>query len=389
MPRKTKPVRKFGVLVYHPATEEVLALENLLSFQRRARLRKKALAKAIARHEERLSKLDEEGRKAMERVELIGKQLAERKRLLVPVHASRAIARIGDALALHAPDSAEVLVPRPETIQKFYRRDKPSDRESQADVVVMLVNGLHDHFLAQAARCRQRGQKYAVVQIALRTTRHPNTEAWRELWRNAAVVWTYYPLDVWIKEDGGAPVDFNFYHAPLGVDPKVFNLESETPYMPRTVMICTSGARLSQESTLECDRACRAVDGVLFQLGPKLTFQSRAYQLTGIPDKELAEMYRRCKYVSGLRRHEGFELPAAEGLMCGARPVLYDKPHYRTWYDGHAIFIPEGDPAEVVRSLTDVFSREPDPVGVDEFAQVARKFNWKSIASGFWERALA
>lgn len=297
---------------------------------------------------------------------------------LVPTHHSRAIARIGDALAQHAPTN--VVIDRIHPPRKDTRAHHRIPSEENSDLVVLFVNGLHDHFEALAERCLQRGQRYAVVQIALRTTRQPKTEQWRKLWRGAAAVWSYYPLPLWINEDSGRRVDFNFYHAPLGVETAVFmDLDRERSYT-----VCTSGARRNQEGVGECDDAAAEVGGMVFQLGPTFKMKAPTTFLTGLSDPALAEMYSRCLFVSGLRRHEGFELPAAEGLICGARPILFDKPHYRIWFDGSGEFVPEADPLEVTRHLVSIFRRDRRPVSQDEKTAASQLFDWATIVSGFW-----
>src|SRR3990172_5414172 len=95
-------------------------------------------------------------------------------KLIIPTHHSRAIARISDALASCAPADADVA--RPETIRKDVHRSRQIEGEADAHLVVMLVNGLRDHFLAQAERCQRRGQKFASFPILLRNPLHPTTE---------------------------------------------------------------------------------------------------------------------------------------------------------------------------------------------------------------------
>jgi len=301
---------------------------------------------------------------------------------IVPRHESRAIVQIGEALAHWCPDDVQ----RIEVPRKDSRRGWLVQGEDQGDLLVLFVNGMRDHYMAQAARARARGQKYAVVQIALRTTRHPRTEQWRELWRGASVVWSYYPLGLWIAEEGGAPIDFNFFHAPLGVDADVFKIgaEGKRPYT-----ICTSGYRRNQEGVAECDEAVHALGEKLLQLGPTFEMRSDTSFLSGISDADLADFYGQCQFVSGLRRTEGFELPAAEGLLCGARPVLFDRPHYRCWYEPWGEFVREDSFDLVKRDLIQLFDRGARPVTGVERAAAAKLFDWERICKGFWERANA
>lgn len=303
-------------------------------------------------------------------------------RVVIPNHHSRAIQRIGDALARHVPAGVEVA--RFDGIRKDQKRGREIEGERDGDVVVLFVNGIIDHQTALAQRCLDRGQKYAVVQIALRTTRQPLPSQWFDIWRRAQTVWSYYPLLKWMEEER-SHLAFDFYHAPLGVDSQVFTAE---PAVARDVLVCTSGARRSQESVAECDDAAVALGGTVFQLGNEFNMRARTHYAVGITDAEVAAWYRRCRWVSGLRRHEGFELPAAEGLLCGARPVLYDKPHYRCWYDGLADFVREGQANDVTRDLVALFQTGGRLVTAAERERAKNLFNWETICRGFWERVL-
>lgn len=307
-------------------------------------------------------------------------------RVLIPEHPSPALVRIADALMKHAPIGIECSkIPHP---RKDVRSGRPIPGEDQGDVVVLFCNGLRDHHQALADRCLTRGQRYVVFQIALRTTRHPRTDQWRRLWKDAVFVQSYYPLALWIAEDRGAPVDFNFYNAPLGVDASVFTLPPHGAH--RDILVCTSGFQRNQEGVAECDEAAVSVDGRIFQLGPNLDhMKSQVSYATGISDEELARWYQQCQWVCGLRRHEGFELPAAEGLLCGARPILYDRPHYRCWFNAWAEFVPEEPRDLVVESLKRLFARGPKPVTEFERSIASTVFDWGRIVRGFWERCEA
>jgi glycosyltransferase involved in cell wall biosynthesis len=106
----------------------------------------------------------------------------------------------------------------------------------------------------------------------------------------------------------------------------------------------------------------------------------------GIDDHRLAEYYSQARYVSGLRRGEGFELPVVEGLACGARPICFDLPCYTHWFAEHAVFVPESGQEELTDALTDIFRRTPRPVSPAERSRVLETFSWESICRGFWMR---
>jgi hypothetical protein len=111
--------------------------------------------------------------------------------------------------------------------------------------------------------------------------------------------------------------------------------------------------------------------------------------LHGIDDATLARVYSECHFVSGLRRVEGFELPAAEGLLCGARPIFFDGPHYRAWFDTFAEFIPEAASTTWSRRSRRFSGTGARPVTDAERADAARRFDWREIARGFWDRILS
>ncbi len=270
---------------------------------------------------------------------------------------SLSLKRVARALTQYKPDWVEIV-----------------DSEADADLVVLHVIGRQDQILKQAAKTKS----YAVIQYAIRSTMRPETEGWIPLWQNAKLVWSYYDLPYLCYEDGSSHW-FPFYHAPLGVDERFIAEERD-----REFRIMTSGQSYLTESVRECIIAARETDGLIFHLGDELN-QEKTFCMTGIPDGALIDVYSRCQYVSGLRRIEGFELPAAEGLLCGARPIMFDKPHYGQWFSDFAIFIPENSRQEVIQSLKNVFLSEYVPVSQEEIEAARKLFNWKTIVEGFWK----
>lgn len=288
--------------------------------------------------------------------------------LEVPGGMSRAMDRVANALALYAPKHVET-----------------TQVPSESDLVVVHVIG-YPETEKFVGLIRKAGKRYAIMQYCMRTTQRPNTNDWRDIWAGAVCVWSYYDLPQLIREDGGAPVDFNFYHAPLGVDAWAFY-----PYDRPTVRnftILTSGYVAETEGVREAEEAVRRVNGNHFHLGPDLGFSPLTRRALGISDDELAGVYRSCRFVAGLRRAEGFEMPAAEGLVCGARPVCFDRPHYRRWFEPWAVFIPEGTFEEVVVSLTGLFEHAREagipPVSFEESRAAAARFDWATLVPAFW-----
>lgn len=278
----------------------------------------------------------------------------------IPVE-SHGLRRVAEALVRHAPPGVEMV------------------DQDEADLVVLHVIGRQDRNRARAERLTKRGQRYAVVQYCVRSTMRPSTEGWLPLWENAVTVWSYYDLKALCIEDG-TPTNFEFYHAPLGADGVFHPRNGEREYV-----IATHGVAWTAESVREAYHAAMRVGGEVFHLGQKFRRDCMTC-MTGIDDDTLAKMYSRCEFVACLRRTEGFELPAVEGLLCGARPVCFDRDHYRQWYEPWAVFIQEGSREEVIDSLEVVFHEGARPVSDAERRAVRTLFNWEAVVGGFWSR---
>jgi hypothetical protein len=216
----------------------------------------------------------------------------------------------------------------------------------------------------------------------MRSTEQSDTMHWVNMWLRATCVWSYYDLFELMAQDQLELAALNFYHAPLGVSP-VFAFREST-YSSRNYTILTSGYIAESECVIECSNAAAEVKGSVLHLGPKLPFVKATFA-ENVSDSTLVHMYRSVLYVAGLRRVEGFELPAAEGLICGARPIMFDRPHYRKWFDPWAIFIEEGPADFVQEQLVAVFRRPYRPVELREVALAADQFSWPKICKGFWE----
>lgn len=251
--------------------------------------------------------------------------------------------------------------------------------EKTADLVILYAYGHRRHTKYHVDRLREKGKRSAIIQLSIRSTPNPNTKDWIYIWRKAELVWSYLNLPKLCKEDGNK-ANFDFYYAPLGVDSKIFK---ETKSRRKFIIANTgTGSRSSNECKNEVISAARTLGKNIFQLGygPR---SDVAYS-NGMDDKMLANYYSRCEFVSGLRRVEGFELPVIEGLLCGARPICFDRPHYRHWFDKLAEFIPEDN--NVSESIRKLFVKGTKPVSEEEKKYVKTHFNWKTITKGFWKR---
>lgn len=295
--------------------------------------------------------------------------------IAMPPIDSRSFHRISQALVTHAPDGVAFVA-----------------SEDTADLVVFLVIG-YPETVAGVERVVAKGKRYAIVQACLRSTQEPSTEKWLPLWSGAACVWSYYDLKAALLEDldrgeiGGREKKHwsqtNFYHAPLGVDSAVFRPAD----VRKRFTMATSGYVPETEGVLEAMEAARRVGGSVFHLGPTdARYGVYVSSALGISDELLAKRYAECRYVAGLRRCEGFEMPAAEGLLCGARPIMFDAPHYRQWFEPWAEFIPEGDFETVTTAIEQLFRSPARLVTDSEREAAAARFHWPTIIAGFWER---
>ncbi len=273
-----------------------------------------------------------------------------------------AIHRIVNAVKKYAPSRVEFV-----------------KNEDEADLLILYVYGFRRHTKYRIDRLHKKGKKHAIIQLCIRSTPNPNTLSWIPLWEKAEVVWSYYDLRKLCKQDGNK-AKFNFYYAPLGVDSEIFK---ETKYKRKFVIANTgTGSRFSNECKNEVISAARTLGKNIFQLG--YGARSDVAYSNGMDDKMLAIYYSACEFVSGLHRVEGFELPVIEGLLCGARPICFDRPHYRHWFDKLAEFIPEE--GDIVDSVRKVFEKGAKPVTDKEKEYVKTHFDWKKITKGFWQR---
>lgn len=283
---------------------------------------------------------------------------------------SRAMTRIANALTQHAPAGV-----------------KPVRRQSDADLVLLHV--INQDAIPYAQSLTARGQKYAVVQCCLQTAGLSQESDWHEFWRQSVVVWSYYYLADYARTEHAT----NYYHAPLGIDP-VFHQHTPLGSLHRllrgtvltTGYVTGPGAEAIQEVWQAADRLglnCvhigpSSVSGMTYK-----PFHWQSYK--DISDEALSTLLRRVSWVASLRHVEGFELPAAEGLACGARPVLFDQSDLRCWYGEHAEYVPECAGEELVGRLIEVFNRAPRPVTESERQSVMQRFDWRRIAEGFWK----
>lgn len=240
------------------------------------------------------------------------------------------------------------------------------------------------HSIGPHVEANLQAPQYAVIQYCFRSARYDeNRDHFRDVWKRARAVWSYYDL----REE--MPEGAAFYHAPLGVDGRTFRGNGRDP---RYVGVVSSGYvnGACAEAIEEVAEAALRAGLSVFHLGPAAIEnmaprEERSWRAgCNLSDDDLAGVYGHARWVSGLRHVEGFELPVLEGLACGARPVVFDRPDMRQWYEGVAEFVPESSGPELVGELERVFRSQPRPVTAEERREVLRRFDWEALAQNFW-----
>jgi len=245
----------------------------------------------------------------------------------------------------------------------------------EADLVVLHVAGKNIHTTEAAQRILAQGKQYAVIQYAFLTTRNKDPNDWKKLWDGAKVVWSYYDLSAYITR---------FYHAPIAADQDLFfRTNDEKKY---TVGTLGDDGSYRIECFGEVHLAAFQVGGNVAHVGNLIGTYSNVDRLANISDDELRTFYNRCNWFSALRRVEGFEMGVVESLLCGTRPIVFDNPNYRRWFDGLVKFISEKSVGNILSELRNVLRETPQPVTDEEIEEVKRRFDWNKIITGFWER---
>ena len=285
---------------------------------------------------------------------------------------SPAMVRIANALRRHAPASVTFV-----------------DDHREADLVVLYVIGW-DQVQWVRENLDLSRQHFAVVQCCLRTAGQPVLTEWAKFWKRASAVWSYYSRMTEIADQNA----INFLYAPLGVDEVFF---SEQLYRHERSGVVTTGhlSHPAAEAIEEVWAAALKLDMEVFHLGTKhvsgvdVSKYPNVNLFAYMSDKMMVDIMSRAQWSCALRHCEGFELPAAEGLACGLRPVLFAQTDLHRFYGPHAVYVSECDGQELVDKLTGILAAVPIPVSDREREEVRRLFDWKLVAETFWTAALS
>jgi len=244
----------------------------------------------------------------------------------------------------------------------------------RADIVILHVIGLEA--IEEANRLISQGKKYIVIQYC--GCSGDDLSPWHLLWKNSLFVWSYYDLSSHAQSQG-----FRFYYAPLGID-EIFTIPPSQSIKRRN-RIMTSGyvSHPSQEPIQEVWLAAERLGIEIVHLGPSNVTGVTHYPdniifIGGISDNGLRDYYHSCKWVSALRHIEGFELPAIEGLSCGARPLCFPQVSIQYWYGGYPWYVRESTGKNLADSISQ-FLLANDYVSQSETKEVRKIFDWTRI----------
>lgn len=253
---------------------------------------------------------------------------------------------------------------------------------ADADLVVLYV--ISDDAVPYAASLLDANKQYAVVQCCYVTAATGSTVItydWQVMWSHAAAVWSYL----------GLPFK-HYLHMPLGVDDVFRQSEIIAGATDRHLVLTTGYVNGDGcEAISDVWRAAGVVPRVSpLHIGPArvegMSEPDDWLSVTDITDTHMLQLYRKARFVSGLRYIEGFELPAAEAACCGATPIVFDQPDMRWWYGDLAIFVPETGGESLVSTLSTIFSQSYDRLrlGAHKIAAARTRFDWSILCGRFW-----
>jgi hypothetical protein len=183
------------------------------------------------------------------------------------------------------------------------------------------------------------------------------------------------------------PPGAQFYQSPLGVDPVFRQPSTFTERRPYKVLTSGYVNGHGMEALEEPAQVALALGHQPVHLGPLpsgLTKPWHDHMYHGIGDWELKLLYHRSEYVAAMRYVEGFEFPAAEGLVNGCRPIMFDRSDARCWFNDWAHFVPECSGPELEAHLYKILEQTAAKVTAEEIAAAKKLFNWSTIVSSFW-----
>lgn len=260
--------------------------------------------------------------------------------------------------------------------REFVKRAPPTvefvDYVKQADFQII-------HCLGAGSLTKIWHKRYILFQHNFLNADISNPNVWLGVFGQAMLVVSYADLPNQLKS-----TNFQFHMTPWGVDLSTFvNRDCK-----RNTKLLTTGWSSFGEALRECYLAVKQRQQNMVNVGADFNFGEGFKAVSRLTDAELCDLYNDCEFVSGLRFNEGFEISIIEGLACGCRPICFDIPVYRKWFDGLVSFVPHCSGRALVRKLEDVLKRGAMPISRDEKIRLRTQFDWQQVVDSFWNRVL-
>lgn len=270
-------------------------------------------------------------------------------------------------------------------IARALQRHKPADVEivrnpQNADMIVLYAIG--SDYIKMAREILDNRQTYVVVQCCLGSSDAARRERWHEMWQQSRLVWSYYDLRETAEEVG-----FKFYHSALGADPCFGGREHRD-----TAMVMTSG----HVNGPRCEAievvwsAARRCGLNVIHTGTVDVVDANRHRFANVhcvgkvSDFILSDYYHHARWVAALRHIEGFEMPAVEGLVSGACPILFEQPATRHWYGDMAHYVTDTvNYEDLEQQLVKLFDTIPT-ITQETRDRAANEFSWERIVGQFW-----
>jgi glycosyltransferase involved in cell wall biosynthesis len=195
---------------------------------------------------------------------------------------------------------------------------------------------------------------------------------WDELWEKAIFAASFHNLRNYSEKK------FNFLHLPLGVDFDFY--KPVTPFEQRPNIAFVTGHIASDECIDTVYKACKKADFLLLHTGENFKFGTNYFHLDYMPERDYADLLSNdVKYVFGLRKVEGFELSALEGVAAGCNAVVPTIDTY-DWYDELAIRLD----VETTNLEENIYNVLKNNQKMKINGEKLQQFSWKNVITKFW-----
>ena len=171
-------------------------------------------------------------------------------------------------------------------------------------------------------------------------------------------------------------------------------MSADTPLKGLSVLIEAYHALLPRHPELELVVIGRLRKGAAKSMIAKLGLQERITFRHGLPREELAREFNRATIAVTPSLYEGFGLPAAEAMSCGAPVVVSDGGALPEVAGEAGVVTPKGDAPALARAIDELLAHPERRHAVAEacLQRAQATFDWSAIAPKYvdlFERTMA